>query len=126
MDIKILIIDDSEQDRKIITRFLKKEGYENIVIAETGATGVERARIEKPDIIILDTMLPDSLGFDVCRRIRAITDIPAPKIIMQTGSIDAVDAVRAKEAGVDDYCVKTVDCEPLLEALRGIIPKHLL
>ncbi|MDP8258910.1 MAG: response regulator [Candidatus Aadella gelida] len=115
---KVLVIDDSDQDRKIIVRFIKKEGYENIVIAINGEEGVKLAEQEEPDIIILDTVLPDTVGFEVCERIRMLKDIKAPKIVMQTGSIDDVDALRAKEVGVDEYCVKTIDCGPLIEAIK--------
>ena len=118
---KVLIIDDNDQDRKIITRFLKKSGYENIVTAVTGEDGVKMAEEEDPFLIVLDTVLPDTIGFEVCRKIRAMNRIPAPKIIMQTGSIENVDAGRAKEAGVDEYCVKTSDCAQLIEAIKKII-----
>ena len=116
-DGKILIIDDNEQDRKIIKRYVGKAGYENIVMAETGNEGVEKAESEKPDLIILDTVLPDTVGFEVCKKIREFGDM---KIIMMTGTIDAVDAVKARGAGADDYCVKTPDCSPLMEAIDSL------
>lgn len=119
-DKKVLIIDDSEQDRKILTRFLKKAGYENIVFAGHGEEGVRKAKEEEPYLIVLDTVLPDIVGFEVCKRIRGLEGIKKPKIVMQTGSIDAVDAMLAKEAGVDEYCVKTSDCGPLLDAIKKI------
>ncbi|MFH1837699.1 MAG: response regulator [Candidatus Omnitrophota bacterium] len=120
-DEKILIIDDSEQDIKIITRFLKKAGYENIITAMTGEEGVEMTREEEPFLIVLDTVLPDIIGFEVCKKIREIEGIKRPKIVMQTGSIEDVNALRAKEVGVDEYCVKTSDCIPLMEAIKKII-----
>ncbi|MBU1083679.1 MAG: response regulator [Candidatus Omnitrophota bacterium] len=120
-DTKVLIIDDSEQDRKIITRFVKKAGYDNMTCAVTGEEGVEKAKEEQPDLIILDTVLPGIKGFEVCRKIRQLEGIKRPKIVMQTGSIDDVDALRAKEAGVDEYCVKTMDCGPLLEAIKRMM-----
>jgi len=118
---KILIIDDDDQDRKIITRFLKKAGYENIVLAATGGEGIKMVEAEKPFLIILDTVLPDIIGFEVCEKIREIEGAGTSKIIMQTGSINAVDALRAKEAGVDEYCVKTIDCSQLDEAMKRIM-----
>ena len=117
---KILIVDDSEPDRKIITRFLKKAGYENIIMAADGDEGVRMAKEENPDLVILDTVLPDTIGFEVCKKIREQEDEPKAIIIMQTGSIDNVDALRAKESGVDEYCVKTSDCIPLLEAIEKV------
>jgi len=115
--IKILIVEDTEDDLFIVTRYLKKAGYTDIVSAGTLAGGIKRALDEKPDIVICDTLLPDGNGFDVCREIKTKLGDSSPKIIVTTGSIDAVDAVKARRAGADDYCGKTSDCAPLLEAL---------
>ena len=117
---KLLIIDDSEQDRKIMRRFLNKAGFDDIVMAETGETGVEKAASEKPDIIILDTLLPGINGFETCRRIRQASGEGTPKIIIMTGNVDAIDAVEARKAGADDYCVKTSDYAPMVEAAKNL------
>ncbi len=121
MDKKVLIIDDNPQDRMIIQRFLKKEGFENIITAETGEEGLSKAESENPDFVITDTMLPGIDGFEVCRQIREKKGFEFPKVIVMTGAIDAVDAVKAKKVGADDYCVKTSDCSPLLEAVRRLV-----
>jgi DNA-binding response OmpR family regulator len=118
---KILIIDDSEQDRKIIKRFLNKAGYEDILTAETGEEGIGKALSERPDLIILDTMLPGSSGFEICRLIRESQGSNNPKIIIVTGTIDAVDAVKARKMGASDYCVKTSDCAPLIETVKSLL-----
>jgi DNA-binding response OmpR family regulator len=118
MDKKILIIDDSEQDLKIMKRFLKKAGYEDIITAATGNEGVEKARSEKPAMVVSDTILPDIDGFEVCRQIREAMGPENPKIIITTGAIDAVNAVKARKMGADDYCAKTSDAAPLLENIR--------
>jgi DNA-binding response OmpR family regulator len=118
---RILIIDDNEQDRKIIKRLLIKQGHQEILTAANGREGVEKAKSQKPELVILDTLLPDALGFDVCSRIRQNQGADKPLIIMLTGTVDAVDAVRARQAGADDYCVKTVDCLPLLGALKNLL-----
>ena len=117
---KILIIDDSEQDRKIIKRFLNKAGFEEIFTATTGQDGLKKAISEKPDLVILDTLLPDTIGVEVCRQIRQIDGSTIPRIIMMTGTIDAVDAVKARQVGAEDYCVKTTDCAPILEAVKNL------
>lgn len=121
MSIKILVIDDSEQDRKIILRYLGRAGYANIVTAETGNEGLLKVKEEKPDLILLDTMLPDTLGFEICRKIREMPEFKETKIIMTTGSAYAVDAIKARQAGADDYCAKISDCSPILEAVRKIL-----
>lgn len=118
---KILIIDDTDSDRKIVKRFLNKAGYEDIVTAETGEQGVAAAVSEKPDLVITDTMMPGIDGFETCRRIREDHGRETPKIIVTTGAIDAVDAIKARKAGADDYCVKTSDAAQLIAAVKGLI-----
>lgn len=118
---KILVIDDNEQDRRIIKRVLSKAGYENIILAETGEEGVEKAKTEKPDLVITDTLMPGIDGFEVCRKIREAHGQNKPKIIIITGTIDAVDAVGAKKAGADDYCAKTSDYTSLIDAAGKLI-----
>lgn len=124
MNKKVLIIDDNEQDRKIAERCLKKMGCSDITMAVNGQEGLEKAASENPELVILDTVLPDTLGFAVCRKIKDSKGAQAPKVIMMTGTVDAVDAVQARQAGVDDYCVKTPDCIPLMEALNNLSGKE--
>jgi len=118
---KILIIDDTDTDSKITKRFLNKAGYDNIVIAETGEKGVAMADSEKPDLVITDTMMPGIDGFETCRQIREKYDKEEMKIIVTTGAIDAVDAVKARKAGADDYCVKASDPAQLMAAVNSLI-----
>ncbi len=118
---KILIIDDTDADRKIVKRFLNKAGFDNIVIAETGEQGVEMAASEKPDLVITDTMMPGIDGFETCRQIREEHDEEDMKIIVTTSAIDAVDAVKARKAGASDYCVKTSDSAQLITAVISLI-----
>ena len=117
---KILIVDDNETDLLIIKRYLSRAGYNEIVSAQNVHEGIQKAEAEKPDLVILDTLLPDGSGFDICQAIREKYNQANPKIIIITGSVDAVDAVRARRVGADDYCAKTFDCAPLLEALKRI------
>lgn len=121
MSKKILIIDDTDSDRKIVMRFLNKAGYDNIVIAETGEEGVAMAASEKPDLVITDTMMPGIDGFETCRQIRESHDQETMKIIVTTGAIDAVDAVKARKAGANDYCVKTSDPAQIITAVKNCI-----
>ena len=121
MSKKILIIDDTDSDRKIVTRFLNKAGYDNIVIAETGEQGVTMAASERPELVITDTMMPGIDGFETCRQIREAHDQETMKIIVTTGAIDAVDAVKARKAGANDYCVKTSDPAQIIAAVKNLI-----
>jgi DNA-binding response OmpR family regulator len=115
---KILVIDDNDQDRKIIERFLRKSGYSEVLLAETGEQGVEKAIAEKPDLVITDTILPGIDGFEVCRLIKDKFGGAGPKVVVMTGSIDAVDAVKARRLGADDYCVKTTDASTFIEVIK--------
>ena len=118
---KILVIDDSVQDRKIVNIFLNKAGFNNILNATSGNEGIEMAKKNKPDLIVLDTVLPDISGFQICSKIREALGGQSPKIIITTGSVLAVDALKAKKAGADDYCAKTSDCSQLVEIVKSLI-----
>ncbi|MCQ9206428.1 MAG: response regulator [Omnitrophica bacterium] len=121
MNKKILVVDDNEQDRKIITRVLSKAGFKDIITAERGEEGVEAAEKEKPELIVLDTVLPGIDGFETCRRIRKSQGPKTTKIIVTTGAIDAVDAGKARAAGADDYVVKTSDFAHLAKAVKSLL-----
>lgn len=118
---KILIVEDNDDDLLVLKRYLNREGFTDIVTAGNVADGVRKALEEKPDIVITDTLLPDSTGFEVCSKVREARGSAGPKIIIMTGSIDAVDAVKARRVGADDYCAKTFDCAPLLTAVKKIL-----
>ena len=121
MDKKILVIEDNPQDRKLVTVFLNKAGYKNIVFAQTGQEGIKAAGAEMPDLIVLDTVLPDKDGFQICTEIKEMLGQDCPKIVITTGSVFAVDALKAKRAGADDYCAKTSDFSSLIEAVKNLI-----
>ena len=113
---KILIIDDSQTVLDMTKALFESEGYV-AVTAIDGLKGVQATDREKPDIVFVDTILPDIDGFEVTRRIREAHGPDNPKIVVMTGSIDAIDAVKAKRMGADDYRVKTGDLMPLKEAV---------
>ena len=116
---KILIIDENDQDRKVITRIFKKQGHKNITLAQTGKEGILKAQFENPDLVVLCEQLSDMCSFDVCKQIKAIERTVA-KIIMITGDSCNLSASEAREAGADDYIVKTSDLEHLIQAVNFI------
>jgi len=117
---KILIVEDDAQDQKIIKLSLIKHGYEELIFTSTGEDAIAKARSEKPDLVLVDTKLPDMEGFEVCRQIKKIEGL-ITKIIVYTGYIDAVNVTKARLAGADDYEVKTEDFGKLLSAIKKLI-----
>ncbi|MBL7081905.1 MAG: response regulator [Candidatus Omnitrophica bacterium] len=116
---KILVIDDEPVILTTLRDRLILDGYE-VITAVDGNSGIEQAEKEKPDLIVLDIMLPDMDGHQVCRIIKGNKKSDA-KIIIVTSKIDAIDAVRAKEAGADDFTVKTTGYAALVEAIKHFI-----
>ena len=96
---KVLIAEDDKNLLDILKYNLEKEGY-RVVTSQDGANTLEKIRSEKPDLIILDIMLPEIDGFEVCRIIRKEMTVP---ILMLTAKADEVDKIVGLELGADDY-----------------------
>jgi|GEM_PF-967971 len=122
---KVVLVEDNDQDQKIISRYLTKAGVKILEVCPTGEEGVMAAQRVKPDIVLTDTMLPGIDGFEVCRRVKAALKDEILVVIM-TGRVSAVDVGRAKEMGADEYCVKTSDCAELLAAIKGLYDRRTL
>ncbi len=118
---KVLIIDDDTVDQLAIRRLLEKSGFYDVVCASTGEEGVKKTETEKPDVVIVDTLLPGMNGPDTCREIKRGSNT---KVIITTGSVDAVDAYNARKAGADDYVVKAFDFSTLVDAIEKISREH--
>ncbi len=119
MSEKILIIEDNEQDQKIIRRYFLKAGFTDLHFVDNGEEGIMLAESLQPTVVVTDTRLPGIDGFEVCRQIKQGEKMGMPVIIM-TGQIDAVDALQAKDAGAAEYCVKTADCGELIAAVKKV------
>lgn len=102
-DKKILLVDDEEDILKLLETVLKKEGFQNIFKATTGLKAMEIAEKAAPDLIVLDIMLPDLDGFEVCRRLREITYVP---ILFLSARDENVDKLLGLGIGGDDYITK--------------------
>jgi DNA-binding response OmpR family regulator len=111
------LIEDDRAVREGLQLALRRQGH-TIHAAESGEEGLTRLRAEAPDIVVLDLMLPGIDGFEVCRRIRSIGDIP---IIMLTARSDDFDIVGGLEAGADDYVVKPVQPRVLDARIRAVL-----
>lgn len=118
MATKVLVTEDSPTILAMITDLLESKGYQ-VFAAENGTVALEMAKVEKPQIALLDTCLPDMNGHQLCRKIKSIKGSKT-KVIIYTGQIDAVDAEKALKAGADDYVVKTADFAQLVDALQKL------
>ena len=114
---KILIIEDEENLAHFVELELKHEGYETYA-CECGRTGLEVALSEEWDVILLDLMLPDLNGLEVCRRVRQVKNTP---IIMMTARDSVIDRVSGLDHGADDYVIKPFAIEELLARLRAVL-----
>lgn len=117
---RLLIIEDSPTTLSMLKEVFEQEGYE-VIPTESGEEGVKKTVSEKPDLVIIDTILPGINGFEACRQIRKLQGSTVPKIIVMTGCVDAVDAGKAKVVGADDYAVKTADFSYLIEAVKNLV-----
>lgn len=114
---KVLVVDDEKPIAEILKYNLEKEGFE-VLVAYDGEEAIRLAFKEKPDIILLDIMLPLIDGFSVCRQIRRKLDIP---IIMLTARETEVDKVLGLELGADDYVTKPFSIRELLARIKALL-----
>jgi two-component system response regulator MprA len=114
---RILIIEDDEAILKLLRRGLVYEGYQ-VDTALDGQTGLNMARDEHPDLIILDWMLPGMDGLEVCRRLRTAGSVPS---LMLTAKDTIQDRVQGLDAGADDYLVKPFELDELLARIRALL-----
>ncbi|MCP2730708.1 response regulator transcription factor [Limnofasciculus baicalensis] len=120
MNYHILVVEDEVKLAQFIELELKYEGYQ-VTVANDGLTGLTSARESKPDLIILDWMLPGISGPEICRRLRTTGDkVP---IILLTAKDEVSDRVAGLDAGADDYVVKPFSVDELLAIVRAHLPQ---
>ena len=115
---KILLVDDEPELRKLVIDILSDDGFSNIIDAGTVQTGLVFARQEKPDLAILDVMLPDGDGFSLMKKLRAFTNIP---VIFLTAKDEAADKLAGLGLGADDYLVKPFLPQELLLRVHAVL-----
>jgi len=113
---KILVVDDDTNICELLRLYLTKEGYQ-VTTANDGEEGLEKFNQLKPDMVLLDVMMPRMDGLEVCRRIRKLGNTP---VMMLTAKGETFDKVLGLELGADDYMVKPFDTKELLATLRAI------
>ncbi|MDA1347830.1 MAG: response regulator transcription factor [Chloroflexi bacterium] len=116
-DKTVLIVEDEENLAEALRYNLEREGY-NVLTARDGDSGVSTSRRAKPDLVLLDVMLPKLDGFEVCRILRRETSTP---IIMLTARGEEVDRIVGLELGADDYVTKPFSMRELLVRIRNIL-----
>ena len=114
---KILIIDDDEKLNHLLTDYLGKMGF-TVLTATLPSTGFEKLKEENPDLVILDVMLPEMDGFEVCRNIRQSSSIP---VIMLTARGEVMDRIVGLEIGADDYLPKPFEPRELVARIQTIL-----
>ena len=114
---KILIVDDEENICELVRLYIEKEGFDAI-IANDGQEAVAKFNKEKPDLILLDIMLPIKDGWQVCREIRKFSDKP---IIMLTAKGETFDKVLGLELGADDYVTKPFDTKEVVARIKAVL-----
>ena len=117
MNPTILIIDDDEKLNELLSDFLKGFGFD-VITATRPAEGLKKLKQAAPDLVVLDIMLPDMDGFDVCRTIRQTSNVP---IIMLTARGEITDKVVGLELGADDYLAKPFEPRELVARIQSVL-----
>ena len=115
MKARILVVDDDEALAEMIGIVLRNDGFDPVFCGD-GAQALEVFRSSKPDLVLLDLMLPGMDGIEVCRQVRAESDVP---IVMLTAKSDTADVVRGLESGADDYVPKPFKPAELVARVRA-------
>ena len=119
---KILIADDEAQIREILRIYFEKEDFD-VIEAEDGADAILKVQSEKPDILLLDIMMPVLDGIEVCKQVRKMSDLP---IIMVTAKDDDDDRIAGLEIGADDYITKPFNPVEVLARVRSQLRRYTL
>jgi two-component system, OmpR family, response regulator VicR len=117
MPFKILLADDEPNITDVCTKYLERDGYE-VIIAHDGVKALEKWKLENPDLIILDLMMPNKDGWQVCEEIRNQQDVP---IIMLTARGEEMDRIMGLTMGADDYMTKPFSPRELVLRVKGIL-----
>lgn len=118
---RIMIVDDDDNICELVRLYLEKEGYETLICLN-GEKALEEFRLNKPDMAILDIMMPKVDGITVCREIRKTSDMP---VIMLTAKGEIFDKVLGLELGADDYIVKPFEGKELVARVKAVFRRYL-
>ena len=117
---KILIVEDNPENRDALSRRLQRRGFE-VILAVDGKAGVEMARTEKPDLVLMDMNMPELDGWEATRQIKAAEESRSIPVIALTAHAMSGDRERALQAGCTDYHTKPVELPKLLAQIESIL-----
>jgi adenylate cyclase len=117
---RILVVDDSETNRDIITTRLETHGYETLQAAD-GEEALAAVKQHRPDLVLLDVMMPNLDGIETCRRLKGDATFPFLPVILVTAKVDSKDIVAGLDAGADEYLTKPVDQAALVARVRSVL-----
>ncbi|MGA1236843.1 MAG: response regulator [Limisphaerales bacterium] len=119
---KILLVEDNEMNRDMLSRRLVRRGYE-VIVAEDGAAGVEAVRLHRPDLVLMDMSLPVMDGWEATRQLKASDETRGVPVVALTAHAMAGDEQKAREAGCDGYETKPVELTRLLAKIEALLAK---
>lgn len=122
---KIRIVEDDATIRALLEMALLGAGYSDVASSARGDEGLEMIRREKPDLLLLDVMLPGLDGFSIARRVRESSELAATRIVMLTARTAPEDIVRGLDSGADDYVTKPFDRKVLLARVKAVLRRGL-
>ena len=122
---KILVVDDTDTNIKLLRALLKGAGYE-VVTATCGQEGLTAATTENPDLILLDIMMPDLTGYEVCQRLRAAPETRQTPIVFLTALHEMEDHVKGMDVGGDDVLTKPINKLELLTRVKSLLRLRLV
>jgi DNA-binding response OmpR family regulator len=120
---KVLIVDDDVQTLRLVGLMLERQGFK-IVAASNGMQALQMSRTEKPDVIVLDVMMPDMDGYEVTRRLRKEPDTAEIPILMFTAKAQVDDKISGYDSGADDYLTKPIHPAELTAHLRALLARR--
>jgi len=117
---KVLIIEDDPSFLRAISHIVTREGYD-VITASDGMTGVRMAKVDKPDLLICDVMLPGLDGFEICQQLRNETETAQLPIIILSAKGQEADKTTGLRVGANEYLAKPIDRELLLEKITSLL-----
>ncbi|MBM4139436.1 MAG: response regulator transcription factor [Nitrospira sp.] len=117
---KVLVVEDEREILQLVTHYLEKEGF-RVLTATTGIEALKKVSREKPDLLMLDLMLPEMDGLEICKRVRAMPEAAMLPIIMLTAKAEESDTIVGLELGADDYVTKPFSPKALVTRVKALL-----